>query len=239
MIGLDRPVIDPLSDSHAARTPAPAPTRPGPAGGLTFASVHAEAVASSGGRGLTEARLEELRRRLDPPRGERWEPVPGRSDYADVVSGPRNGFYVNLSPGPRQGQVFHIVRRDGRELHVYGEGANRRTIDVGPARAPDPERIRPREGEEFEAVPGHTRYKKIEGGPRDDLYINLSGNERTGRAFQIVERDGRRFHVYGEGRGRIEVEVGRRRAEGAQPPPAAAPGTGGAAPTGDPTAAPV
>lgn len=233
-------MIDPLNDIQGAQ-PAPAAGAPRRAsGGASFASVHQAAVAEASG-GMTEQRLEELRQRIRPPRGERWEPVPGRRDYADVVAGPRNGFYVNLQPGPRQGEVFHIVRRDGRELHVYGEGRERKVVDVGPARAPDPSRVRPREGEVFEELPNRSRYRRIEGGPRDDLYINLSGNERTGRAFRIVERGDRRFHVYGEGRMRVEIEVGGRRradeAPAAQPPGTPPAGGTGGVSAGDPTRA--
>ncbi|MEX2196728.1 MAG: hypothetical protein WD844_15715 [Thermoleophilaceae bacterium] len=154
-----------------------------------------------------EERMERVRREVRPPRGERWEVVPGRADYADVVSGPRNGHFVNLQEGPRQGEVFHRIRNDGREFHVYGEGRDRKTIEVKP-RDRDPADVRPREGETFEAVQGHRDYKQIDGGDRDDLFINTSGNDRTGRAFSIDERDGQRFHVYGTGENALEIRVG-------------------------------
>ncbi len=65
-----------------------------------------------------------------PGKGETWEPVAGHSDYADILDGPRNGMYVNLSPGPRRGMAFSIVKRGGKEFHVYGEGKNRFEVQV-------------------------------------------------------------------------------------------------------------
>lgn len=199
-------MIDPLQGPTSA---PPQPARPQTsraAGG--FAAVLSDASEA------TSDRFERLRRELRAPRGERWEAVPGHSDYADIVSGPRNGWFINLSDGPRRGELFHRIRRDGREFHVYGEGRDRQVVEVkrrDVETRPDPERVRPRDGETFEAVPGHRDYQRIEGGERDDLFINLSGNERTGRAFEIVERDGNRFHVYGEGDNRVEIRVGWRR----------------------------
>ena len=179
------------------------------AGGPGFAAAMSAATRAEEGASAAEQRIEEVRRKVRPPRGERWEPVAGRSDYADVVSGPRNGYFVNLQDGPRQGEVFHRVRKDGRELHIYGEGRDRTVIEVKRQDTkPDPDDVKPREGEAFEAVRGHRDYQRIEGGDRDDLFINLSGNERTGRAFSIEERDGQRFHVYGSGDNKLEIRVG-------------------------------
>ena len=199
-------MIEPVqATSMGAATRAGAAARSGQG---DFAAVLSDASDA------TADRFERLQRELRAPRGERWEAVPGHSDYADIVSGPRNGWFINLSDGPRRGELFHRIRKDGRELHVYGEGRNREVVEVerrDVVERRDPERVRPRDGETFEAVTGHRDYRRIEGGERDDLYINLSGNERTGRAFEIVERDGHRYHVYGEGDNRVEVRVGWRR----------------------------
>lgn len=187
----------------AGRADAPRPAGGAHRAGASFAAEMSAASAA-------EERLERLRREIRPPRGERWEPVPGQSGYADIVSGPRNGWFINLHEGPRQGELFHRIRKDGREYHVYGEGRDRRTIEVKP-REPDPAAVRPRANESFERVEGHRDYKRIEGGPRDDMYVNTSGNDRTGRAFRIEERDGQRYHVYGSGEKELEIRVGWRR----------------------------
>lgn len=195
----------------ATRADAGRPGGSPPRAGASFAAAMSAATAA-------EERIERLRRELRPPRGERWEPVPGTSSYADIVSGPRNGWFINLQEGPRQGELFHRIRKDGREFHVYGEGADRKVIEVRRREEkPDAAEVRPREGETFERVGRHRDYKRIEGGERDDLFINTSGNERTGRTFEIEERDGQRFHVYGSGDNALEIRVGWRRDAGSKP----------------------
>lgn len=69
-----------------------------------------------------------------------------------------------------------------------------------------------RKGETLSKVAGH-EYGRIKGGTRDDQCINLSGNARSGQAFDLIWRDGRQFHVYG-GRGADHkvVEVGHKAA---------------------------
>jgi hypothetical protein len=69
-----------------------------------------------------------------------------------------------------------------------------------------------RRGETLAKVDGHD-YARIRGGTRDDQCVNLSGNTRSGQAFDLIWRDGRQFHVYG-GRGADHkvVEVGHKAA---------------------------
>ncbi|WP_027005818.1 hypothetical protein [Conexibacter woesei] len=69
-----------------------------------------------------------------------------------------------------------------------------------------------RKGETLSKVDGHD-YARIKGGTRDDQCVNLSGNTRSGQAFDLIWRDGRQFHVYG-GRGADHkvVEVGHKAA---------------------------
>jgi hypothetical protein len=141
---------------------------------------------------------------LKPPKGETWGPVAGHSDYADILSGPRNGYFVSLAPGPRQGKAFLIEHKDGKTYHVYGTGKNKQWVPV----PTDPSSLTPPKGETWKAVDHHKDYKQIDGGKRDNMYMNLSGNDRTGEAFKIVERDGKTFHVYGSGKDRREVAVG-------------------------------
>jgi hypothetical protein len=141
---------------------------------------------------------------LKPPKGETWGPVDGHSDYADILSGPRNGYYVSLAPGKRQGKAFLIQHKDGKTYHVYGTGAKKEWVRV----PTDPNSLTPPKGETWKAVEHHKDYKQISGGKRDDLFMNLSGNARTGEAFKIVERDGKRYHVYGSGKDVREVAVG-------------------------------
>jgi hypothetical protein len=60
--------------------------------------------------------------------GERWAPVVGAHNYADIIGGPRNGLYVNTSGGIRDGMAFQIVKKGGKWFHVYGTGKDRQWI---------------------------------------------------------------------------------------------------------------
>jgi hypothetical protein len=60
--------------------------------------------------------------------GERWAPVAGAYNYADILGGPRNGLYVNTSGGIRDGMAFQIVKKAGKWFHVYGTGKDRQWI---------------------------------------------------------------------------------------------------------------
>ena len=61
------------------------------------------------------------------PKGERSEPVKGHA-YADITAGPRNGMYLNTSGNKRDGQAFVLVKRDGKEYHIYGSGKDRLVV---------------------------------------------------------------------------------------------------------------
>jgi len=78
-----------------------------------------------------------------PPKGERSAPVAGHS-YADITKGPRNGMFLNTSGNKRDGQAFTLVKRDGKEFHIYGTGKDRLVVclkrkdpvdDTAPAKA--------------------------------------------------------------------------------------------------------
>jgi hypothetical protein len=68
-----------------------------------------------------------------------------------------------------------------------------------------------KKGEKLSKVDGH-QFARIKGGARDEMCVNLSGNERSGQAFDLIWRDGRQFHVYGSGKDRSVVEVGHKAA---------------------------
>jgi len=63
-----------------------------------------------------------------PHAGERWAPVKGAFNYADILGGARNGLYVNTSGGVRDGMAFQIVKKGGKWFHVYGTGKDRQWI---------------------------------------------------------------------------------------------------------------
>jgi hypothetical protein len=69
-----------------------------------------------------------------------------------------------------------------------------------------------KKGEKLSKVEGH-EFGRIKGGTRDDMCVNLSGNDRSGQAFDLIWRDGRQFHVYGgKGADHKVVEVGKKAA---------------------------
>lgn len=68
-----------------------------------------------------------------------------------------------------------------------------------------------KKGEKLSKVDGH-QFARIKGGERDEMCVNLSGNARSGQAFDLIWRDGRQFHVYGSGKDRNVVEVGKKAA---------------------------
>jgi hypothetical protein len=72
---------------------------------------------------------------------EAWAPVKGANNYADILSGPRNGWFVNTSGGVRDGMAFHIVHRNDRTFHVYGTGKHRQEVEVNAAPKKDTERV--------------------------------------------------------------------------------------------------
>ena len=59
------------------------------------------------------------------------ERVQGHS-YARIESGPQRGLYVNQSGNARNGEVFRLEIRDGREYHVYGAGADALVVGLPP-----------------------------------------------------------------------------------------------------------
>ena len=61
------------------------------------------------------------------PKGEKSKAVEGHA-YADITAGPRNGMYLNTSGNKRDGQAFVLVKRDGKEFHIYGSGKDRLVV---------------------------------------------------------------------------------------------------------------
>jgi len=125
------------------------------------------------------------------PKGEATKAVEGH-DYLEVVSGPRNGMFINKSGNDRDGQAF--VRKRGAEfdLHIYGSGADRDIVKV-PHKGTDKEATAPVDGRP---------YAEVTSGPRNGMYVNKTSNERAGEAFVLVRRDDRDLHIYGSGKDR-------------------------------------
>jgi hypothetical protein len=63
------------------------------------------------------------------PSGETTEAIEGHK-YSDILSGPRKGMFLNTGSNKRAGQAFVMVRKNGREYHIYGTGKNRVVIGM-------------------------------------------------------------------------------------------------------------
>ena len=62
------------------------------------------------------------------PKGETTRAVPDHPAYVEIMSGPRNGMFINVTNNERRGEAFVLVRREDRDLHIYGTGKDRRVI---------------------------------------------------------------------------------------------------------------
>ena len=99
--------------------------------GASFAEAHTAAVRTASEKDTTSSSASGS---TAAPKGERTEKVDGHS-YREIVSGPRNGMFINNSGNERDGRAFVIVKREGREFHIYGTGKDRNVYEVGRERA--------------------------------------------------------------------------------------------------------
>jgi hypothetical protein len=60
---------------------------------------------------------------------ETTQPVPGHA-YAEILTGPRAGMYLNTTHNQRAGQAFVLVERNGVAYHVYGTGKHRTVVEM-------------------------------------------------------------------------------------------------------------
>lgn len=187
----------------SASPPAPKAKSPGLTPGSDYASVHEKAVTP---------KLE----RIPVPTGETWAATDPGAHCAEIVSGPRKGQFINLTHGDRRGETFTIEQHEGKMFHVYTVSGKSVRVkpSVDAAATTDaakhikhPPSDRPHKGEKWAPVEGHHNYADILGGSRNGLFVNISGGVRDGMAFQIVEKEGKTFHVYGAGKHRQWIDV--------------------------------
>jgi hypothetical protein len=106
--------------ARAARTTA----------GTSFAEAHAAAVKDTSSKDKPAASSDSSSSASAVPKGERTQKVTGHN-YVEIISGPRNGMFINNTGSKRDGEAFLIVKRHGREFHVYGSGKDRAVYEVG------------------------------------------------------------------------------------------------------------
>jgi hypothetical protein len=175
---------------------------------------------------------------------ETTKPVEG-SSYAEILTGPRAGMYVNTSGNARDGEAFILVKGSGGkpDQHIYGTGKDRKVVSGGGDGEKSPATDKPTRGDKASATdkaPADETVKQLEGrgyadiltGSRDGLYLNTSGNVRDGDVFTLVKREGREYHIYGTGKDRQVIglrprpEAATEQAPSATNTPAPAPNTG-------------
>jgi hypothetical protein len=158
-------------------------------------------------------------------KGEKMEAVKDHK-YAEITAGGRSGMFINTSGNVRNGEAFVLVRKNGKEYHIYGSGKDRLVVGFHmPATATTPETgstggattpakptavdtagLHLRKGEKVEAVAGHA-YAEIVSGAREGMFVNTSGNARHGDAFVISHKHGVEYHIYGSGANREVVAM--------------------------------
>jgi hypothetical protein len=153
-------------------------------------------------------------------KGEEVQQVDGHA-YVEVTSGAREGMFINTSGNVRNGEAFVLVRKNGKEYHIYGTGKDRLVVGFHmPSSKPEStagagstgggtEDLKLRKGEKIEPVPGHA-YAEIVSGPRSGMFINTSGNARHGEAFVLVEKADVNYHIYGSGDDRLVIRAAKR-----------------------------
>jgi hypothetical protein len=94
----------------------------------TFAAALAKTSATSGTGGTGGSNSKPVTTEKEAvPKGETTKKVEDHP-YDEIMSGPRNGLFINKTHNVRRGEAFALVHKDDRDLHVYGTGKDRRVI---------------------------------------------------------------------------------------------------------------
>lgn len=187
---------------------------------------------------LTEATTE-TERPDGVKKNETYKTLEGHA-YVEITSGKREGMFVNTSGNVRNGEAFVVVRKNGKEYHIYGTGQDRLVVgfhmpkgasdDTGGASAPTGSTGGTggtgSSGSTGGAAAGTDdlklrkgekiepveghAYAEIVSGARAGMYINTSGNSRHGEAFVLVEKAEFNYHIYGSGEDRRVVRANKR-----------------------------
>ena len=120
-----------------AAAPRLADTRIENADKSAFKAVLAQASTTAPGTDVATDPAASLRK------GEKMEPVKDHK-YAEITAGKRSGMFINTSGNVRDGEAFVLVRKNGKEYHIYGSGSDRLVVGFHmPKTGTTPERPRP------------------------------------------------------------------------------------------------
>ena len=177
---------------------------------------------------------------------ETTKPVEGEN-YAEILTGPRAGMYVNTSGNARDGEAFILVKGDNgkADQHIYGTGKDRKVVSSGGEQSSSADKTDKPSSDKSSATskaPANETVKQLEGrgyadiltGSRNGLYLNTCGNARDGQVFTLVKKEGREFHIYGTGRDRQVIGLRPKSEQTEQTPPTTPTTTDATAGTGTP-----
>jgi hypothetical protein len=86
-----------------------------------FKAVLAQASTDTATAPGTDVAADSLRK------GEKMESVKDHK-YAEITAGKRSGMFINTSGNVRNGEAFVLVRKNGKEYHIYGSGKDRLVV---------------------------------------------------------------------------------------------------------------
>ncbi len=139
------------------------------------------------------------------------------TNYHEILTGPRAGMYLNKSGNARDGEAFILVKHDGKEDHIYGTGKDRKVVSSGSDRSDtsDSATKTGSSSSDIKGVRSGERTKQVDdrpfhdilNGSRSGMFLNTSGNVRDGKAFVLVTRGEREYHIYGTGKDRTVVSI--------------------------------
>jgi hypothetical protein len=121
-------IIDSTKTGQTTLADAHVPRASKAASGSSFSTALASATTKATASSDTSS-VNNVTTSTKVPKGEKSQHVEGHS-YDEVTAGPRDGMFINHSGNKREGQAFALVKRDGREFHVYGTGKNRVIVEV-------------------------------------------------------------------------------------------------------------
>lgn len=115
---VDTSLADSISAAHKAAKSSSAASSHKSSGQSSFKSVLKAAAATETADASKQTNVAET-----------TQAVAGHA-YAEILTGPRTGMYLNTTHNKRAGQAFVMVERNGVEYHIYGTGKHRTVVEM-------------------------------------------------------------------------------------------------------------
>jgi hypothetical protein len=117
---VDTSLADSISAATKSAKSASHPSTHKSSGQSSFKSVLKEASTATDASSTSK----------DASAAETTQAVPGHYGYAEILTGPRAGMYLNTTHNKRAGQAFVLVERNGIQYHIYGTGKDRHVVEM-------------------------------------------------------------------------------------------------------------